>query len=243
MHTNVGFKFVSIRVHSWFKFSSMNVVLTAIEARVLGCLLEKETTTPDNYPLTINTLVNACNQKSSRDPVMTLGETEVVAAVDSLREKRLVSTRHSSGSRVPKYAHEFQIICDFTPGERATLCVLILRGPLTGGEIRSCTGSQYKFTSLEEVDLTLQQLVERGDGPFVAKLPRQPGRKESRFAHLFCGPVNVDETSSASLPEQARLEGRAENDRVAALEQQVAALRAEVEQLRIRVERIDRPII
>jgi len=219
----------------------MNVVLTAIEARVLGCLLEKETTTPDNYPLTINALVNACNQKSSRDPVMTLGETEVVGAVDSLREKRLVSTRHSSGSRVPKYAHEFQIVCDFTPAERATLCVLILRGPLTGGEIRSCTGSQWKFSSLEEVDLTLQQLVERGDGPFVAKLPRQPGRKESRFAHLFCGPVAVDEAPAYSSP--ARIAAPPETDRVVALEQQVAALRAEVEQLRIRVERIDRPII
>ena len=221
----------------------MNVVLTAIEARVLGCLLEKETTTPDNYPLTINALVNACNQKSSRDPVMTLGETEVVGAVDSLREKRLVSTRHSSGSRVPKYAHEFQIVCDFTPAERATLCVLILRGPLTGGEIRSCTGSQWKFNSLEEVDLTLQQLVERGDGPFVAKLPRQPGRKESRFAHLFCGPVAVDETPAYASPAPARSEAPMENDRIVALEQQVAALRAEVEQLRIRVERIDRPII
>lgn len=221
----------------------MQIVLTAVEARVLGCLLEKETTTPDNYPLTLNALVNACNQKSSRDPVMSLGETDVVRAIDSLRDKRLVSTRHSSGSRVPKYAHEFQIVCDFTPAERATLCVLILRGPLTGGEIRSCTTSLFKFSNLEEVEFTLQQLVERGDGPFVVKLPRQAGRKESRFAHLFCGDIKIDETSLAPPPEPAVLEVRAENNRVAALEEQVAALRAELEQLRIRVERIDRPII
>ncbi|MFH0909131.1 MAG: DUF480 domain-containing protein [bacterium] len=221
----------------------MNLVLTAIETRVLGCLLEKETTTPDNYPLTLNALVNACNQKSSRNPLMSLGETDVVRAIDSLRDKRLVSTRHSSGSRVPKYAHEFQIVCDFTPAERATLCALMLRGPLTGGEIRSCTASQHKFSSLEEVELTLQQLVERGDGPFVMKLPRQAGRKESRFAHLFCGAVEVDDAAAVPSPEPATLAVRAEDERMQSLEQQVAALRAEVEQLRIRVEGIDKPIL
>ena len=220
----------------------MNVVLTLNEARILACLLEKEATTPDNYPLSLNALANAANQKSSRNPVMALEEKDVVHAIDSLRDKRLVSARHSSGSRVSKYAHEFQSVCNFSPAERATLCVLMLRGPLTPGEIRSCTASHHAFHSLEEVDQTLKQLAERGDGPFVAKLPRQPGRKESRFAHLFCGDVKVDDTAEAQA-EPAPSNVAEGGGRMEVLEQQLAALSAKVEQLEIRVGRLDHPII
>jgi uncharacterized protein YceH (UPF0502 family) len=213
----------------------MPPILDVVEARVLGCLLEKEVTTPDYYPLTLNAVVAACNQKSCRHPVLSLGEMDVARALETLREKRLSSQRHIVGSRVIKYAHEIQTICEFSVQERAILCALLLRGPQTVGELRGASASYHPFANIEEVEHYLQQLAERGDGPFVAKLARVPGQKEQRWSHLLCGEVKQDAAAGAAFaPAEpaAVLQVRAENERIAALERQVAALQADVNELK-----------
>jgi uncharacterized protein YceH (UPF0502 family) len=171
----------------------MNIVLTPIEARVIGCLIEKQLTTPDQYPLSLNALVNACNQKSNRDPVLELEERAVQQTVDDLSRKHFVVEKSGFGSRVPKYQHRF---CNteygtlkFDPHELAILCELLLRGPQTPGELRSRAARMAPFTDVSEVEAALTRLADRDDGPFVTKLAREPGRRESRFAHLFSGPV------------------------------------------------------
>jgi hypothetical protein len=213
---------------------AMQIELSTIEARVLGALIEKAVTTPEYYPLTLNGLTAACNQKSNRDPVMALEEKQVVRALDHLREKGLAVQKTLADARVPKYGHTIQQLVELSPAERAALCVLLLRGPQTPGEVRGRTGRLHEFGDLVEVEATLDGLAARPDGPFVVKLPRQPGRREHRYAHLLCGDVEV-EAEAATLPsEPATRAVRADDERIAALEQEVASLRDAVAELQQR---------
>jgi uncharacterized protein YceH (UPF0502 family) len=179
----------------------MNLVLTPMEARVIGCLIEKQITTPDQYPLSLNALVNACNQKSNRDPTMDVDEPTVQRTLDDLSKKHLILERSGFGSRVPKYQHRF---CNtefgtlkFTPQELAIVCELLLRGPQTPGELRPRAARMAPFTDVDQVEATLESLRTRDDGPFVVRLPRQPGRRDSEYAHLFGGPVAAAESVAA----------------------------------------------
>lgn len=202
----------------------MDILLNDIEVRVLGSLMEKSLTTPEYYPLSLNALTNACNQKSNRDPVVTFDETAVVRALDSLREKQLAVL--SASSRVPKYAEVFAGNRKLVNREVALIMVLLLRGPQTVGELRSRTERAYKFEDLAEAEATLDELAESG---YVTKLPRMAGRKESRYAHLLAGDVQIEET--APRPEPAAIVVRAENERIAALEEEVQRLRQEFDSL------------
>lgn len=212
----------------------MNIELTPLEARVLGCLIEKEITTPEQYPLSLNALTNACNQKSNREPVLDLGESEVQALLDGLIAKYHVNEAGGHGSRVPKYQHRF---CNttygtlkFTPQELAIVCELFLRGPQTPGELRSRASRLAPFRDAMQVEETLDHLASREDGPYVVKLAREPGKRESRYAHTFCG----DAVPEASLPTPAP--ETADDGRVAALEERVADLEAQVAELRQRID-------
>ena len=217
----------------------MTLELTAHEARVIGCLLEKQSTTPDQYPLSLNALTNACNQKSNRHPVLELDEREVQAVVDGLMKRQLVLEKSGFGSRVPKYQHLF---CNtqfgslkFSPQGTAIVCELLLRGPQTPGELRTHAARLAPLKDVSEVETELEELMTRPDGPFVAKLPREPGRRESRYMHLFSGdaPPSADSDPAAVAP--PRIPGAASlADRVAALETAVAELRSAVETLKQR---------
>ena len=168
--------------------------LTEHEARVLGCLIEKSQTTPDQYPLSLNSLTNACNQKTSRDPVMTVDEATVARTLATLREKNLVSNRSEPGSRITKFAHRAEnLLGGGTSKEFGIICVLLLRGPQTTGEIRIRTDRLCEFASVQEVESILQELANRPDGAVVVRLPRQPGQKEARYQHLFCGTPAITE--------------------------------------------------
>jgi len=173
----------------------MSVHLTGIEARVLGALIEKDITTPDYYPLSLNALVNACNQKNNRDPVMTLDETSVRDALSSLQERRIAGPASGADSRVAKFEHRLQEVFNFDRREIALICVLLLRGPQTPGELRSRTDRMYHFETLDDVVSTLDRLAQR-EPPLTCILPRQPGTKESRYMHLFSGEPAVAPTSS-----------------------------------------------
>jgi uncharacterized protein len=166
----------------------VNVLLTEVEVRVLGSLVEKDATTPDYYPLSLNALVNACNQKSNRDPFMILTEDAVRQALASLKEKKLAGPVNSADSRVTKYEQRMQEVFNFSRGENAALCVLMLRGAQTPGELRGRTERIHAFEDLDEVHSALQKLMQR-DPPLVQVLQRQPGTKESRYMHLLCGLV------------------------------------------------------
>ena len=198
----------------------MDILLNDIEVRVLGSLLEKSMTTPEYYPLSLNALTNACNQKSNRDPVVAFDETTVIRALDSLREKQLAVL--STSSRVPKYAEVFAGNRNLVAREIALIMVLLLRGPQTVGELRGRTERAYKFENLAEVEATLDELEESG---YVTKLPRMAGRKESRYAHSLAGDVQVEEIPPR--PEPAAIVVRAENERIAALEEEIQRLRQE----------------
>ena len=209
----------------------MELQLSAQEARVLGCLIEKEMTTPEYYPLSLNALTNACNQKSNRDPVMTLDETDVVRCLDALRFKGLAMQAASDGGRVPKYKHNLAQKLYLEPEEQAILCELLLRGAQTVGELRSRSERMHPFSNLESVEEILHLLSTRKE-PLLIKLPRQPGRKENRFAHLLCGVPSLEEPpGNEPAPEAARRHVEAQEARVLALEVEVAALRAEVASL------------
>src|SRR5438876_5719559 len=160
--------------------------LTEIEVRVLGSLIEKDITTPDYYPLSLNALVNACNQKNNREPVMALNEDSVRQALSTLQEKRMAGPAGGADSRVTKYEHRLQEVFNFDRRETVVLCVLLLRGPQTPGELRGRTERMYHFEGLDDVQSTLQRLMDR-ELPLVRVLPRQPGTKESRYVHLFSG--------------------------------------------------------
>ena len=218
----------------------MDTCLTPYEARVIGCLLEKHRTTPEHYPLSLNALTNACNQKSSRDPVLELDEATVQETIDALMKKRYVIEKGGFGSRVTKFQHRF---CNtefgplkFSEQELAIVCVLLLRGPQTPGELRTRTERLCKFQDINEVESTLEQLMQRDDGPFVAKLPREPGKRETRFAHLFGGEI---ETHEAAAPAPAVSAGSgADSERIGQLELMVNQLRDEVATLKTRLDRI-----
>jgi len=203
--------------------------LTATEVRALGSLIEKQITTPEYYPLTLNALTLACNQKNNRHPVTSFTEGEVDEAVDTLREKNLVYVFHGSTSRVPKYKHVVPEILHLSPAEVAVMCVLMLSGAQTVGEIRTRGSRLYEFSGLEEVEQTLHSLSAK-DEPLVTKLTRQAGQKEARFAHLLSGEVNIEQLSEEQPARKATVRTN-DSDRVAKLEEQVQLLTAQVESL------------
>jgi uncharacterized protein len=218
----------------------MRVELDSLEARVVGCLIEKQVTTPDQYPLSLNSLVSACNQKSNREPVMSLDERAVQSTLDGLSRKHLLLERSGFGSRVPKYQHLF---CNteygtlkFSAQELAVVCELLLRGPQTPGELRSRASRMARFGDVSEVEAVLQALQDRESGPLVARLPREPGRRESRYMHLFSGEAipqaEAEERVTPAAPSAP--EGETLQSRVARLEAELAALRADVEELKSR---------
>jgi uncharacterized protein len=206
----------------------VNIVLSDVEVRVLGSLVEKDATTPDYYPLSLNALVNACNQKSNRDPFMELNEDAVRQALSSLQEKRLAGPVNSADSRVTKYEHRLQEVYNFSRGENAVLCVLLLRGAQTPGELRGRTERIHRFEDLDEVQSALQRLMQR-EPPLAKVLPRQPGTKESRYVHLFSGDVDTPPQSEISVTRTARADS---SERVERLEETVKDLQREVEELK-----------
>ena len=202
--------------------------INEVEARILGSLVEKQLTTPEYYPLTMNALMAACNQKSNRDPVVSYDETTLMGAIDTLRDKNLVYLYYGTGTRTVKYKHMLPSVYDLDPAGVAIIAVLLLRGPQTLGELRERTGRLHEFGGLGEVQDMLDQLSRR-DEPLVVKLERQPGQKDSRYAHLLSGEVTQQsvtaprETSSAPSPA---------TDRIAQLETEVTALRSELDEFR-----------
>jgi len=211
----------------------VNFKLNEVEARVLGALIEKEISTPDYYPLSLNALVNACNQKNNREPVMTLDESSVRTALYNLQAKGLAGPASGADSRVTKYEHRIQEVFNFTRAETAIIDVLLLRGPQTPGELRGRSERMYRFEELPDVQATLQRLIER-DPPLVKILPRQPGTKESRYAHLLGGDVEGGGAPAESSAPVAR--GGIDDERVARLESEVAELRNEIGELKAQVE-------
>lgn len=218
------------------RFGAMQKVLNAVEVRVLGSLVEKQLTTPEYYPLTLNALTNACNQKSNRDPVVSFNEPTVTQAIESLREKNLVYVFYGSTSRVPKYKHMMPEVLRLDAREVALLCVLMLRGPQTTGELKERAGRLAEFPSLGEVEETLNALAAKESEPLVLKLPRQPGQKEARYVHLLAGDVSADYAVEEASAENRSAANRAGGGRLGVLETEVEALRAEVAELRQRLE-------
>lgn len=215
----------------------MNIELSPVEARVIGCLIEKEVTTPDYYPLTLNSLTAACNQKSNREPVMALSDTDVQQAVDGLIARRLVSDESGFNSRASKFQHRF---CNTEFGdlklskqEKGITCCLLLRGPQTPGELRTRTNRLAEFSDVKEVEAVLEKMACREEGALVVKLPREPGKRESRYMHLFSGEVDVESFATAAAPVQG-----GDNERIEALEAEVSALKEELSELRALVEQL-----
>ncbi|HEU0173054.1 MAG TPA: DUF480 domain-containing protein [Blastocatellia bacterium] len=209
----------------------MNATLNEYELRALGALVEKQIATPDYYPMTINALVNACNQKNHRDPVVSYDETIVTKALNSLREKNLAYVFHGSEARAPKYGHIFPKAFDLSEAETPLMCVLILRGPQTSGELRSRTQHLRSFESLAEVETLLQGLSLR-EKPLIVKLPRQPGSRESRFAHLLGDPVELEQREVPPHQAHSVQQAQSEDDKIAKLEEEIASLRRELSELK-----------
>lgn len=218
----------------------MDIELTLYEARVIGSLIEKEITTPDQYPLSLNALTNACNQKSNREPVLELDEATVQETLDALVKRSLVSDQTGFGSRTTKYKHRFCNtefgILKFSEQELGIICALLLRGPQTPGELRTHTNRLCKFRDMQEVESALDHLMERSDGPFVARLAREPGKRESRYMHLFSGDAPAMEFSS-STHSASDLSG-AEIERLDQLELRVDELEQEIVQLKRALEQL-----
>ena len=208
----------------------MSTILNEVEVRVLGSLVEKQITTPEYYPLTLNSLTLACNQKNNRNPPTSYDENTVANALETLREKNLTYVFHGSTSRVPKYKHVMPEVLHLNQAEMAILCVLMLRGTQTPGELRGNGSRLYEFSGLDEVEQTLNSLISREPEPLVMRLPRQAGQKEVRFAHLLSGPVEVEQQTE-SAPSSSRSPKRGEDERLATLEQEMATLSAEVQKL------------
>jgi uncharacterized protein len=216
----------------------MKIELSPLEARLIGCLIEKQITTPDQYPLSLNALVLACNQKSNRDPVMNLDEATVQNTLDQLARKHLVIEKSGFGSRVPKYQHRF---CNtefgtlkLTPQELAIVCELLVRGPQTPGELRARASRMAPFSDVGQVEATLEGLSTREDGPFVVRLPREPGRRDSRYAHLFSGPVAVPPPQAQSPASVSSGTGEDSGARLDRLEEQLRQVREELDELKRR---------
>jgi hypothetical protein len=219
-------------------------VLTAAQARVLGALVEKEVTTPDYYPLSLNALINACNQRSNREPVMDLDEEAVRQALHGLEDKRLAGRARGADGRVAKYEHWLGEAFNFSRAETALVCILLLRGPQTPGELRGRTERLHRFDEIDDVLAGLQKLMER-EPPLAAILPRQPGTKESRYAHLLSGPVELASTAFAAEPATMRREAGSvsgsdagQEERIARLEATIAELRHEVLALRQKIDEL-----
>lgn len=215
----------------------MNIELSHIEARVIGCLIEKEVTTPDYYPLTLNSLTTACNQKSNREPVMSLSDAEVQDAVDALIARRLVSDESGFNSRANKFQHRF---CNtefgdlkLTKQEKGIVCCLLLRGAQTPGELRTRTNRLADFSDVKELESVLENMASREEGALVVKLPREAGKRESRYMHLFSGEVDIE-----ALATVAPTAAGNNNSRLDELEQEVASLKAELSELRSLVEQL-----
>jgi len=216
------------------------IVLTPAQARVLGALVEKEVTTPDYYPLSLNALINACNQRSNREPVMNLDEDDVRQALHGLEAKGLAGRARNADGRVTKYEHWLGEAFNFSRAETALLCVLLLRGPQTPGELRGRTERLHSFEEIADVLAGIQKLMDR-EPPLAAVLPRQPGTKEARFAHLLSGPVESIQIASATEPTQGHesdpdangIQERVENLETAVdeLRKQVAALSQKIDNL------------
>jgi uncharacterized protein YceH (UPF0502 family) len=216
----------------------VNIELSPIEARVIGCLIEKQITTPDLYPLSLNALVNACNQKSNRDPVMSADEAAIQATLDHLIRKHLVIEKSGFGSRVPKYQHR---LCNtefgplkFTPQELAIVCELLVRGPQTPGELRTRAARMASFSEVGQIETALDSLGGRADGPFVVRLPREPGRRDSRYAHLFSGAVAISALTEDSLTEPSMASAPAPS-RLERLEEEVRQLKEELKDIKARL--------
>jgi uncharacterized protein YceH (UPF0502 family) len=207
----------------------MDIILNEIEARVLGALVEKDITTPDYYPLSLNALVNACNQRNNRDPVMNLEESAVRDALNGLRDHRLAGPASGADSRVTKFEHRLQETFNFSRGETAALCVLLLRGPQTPGELRGRTERMHHFEDLDAVHSSLQKLIQR-EHPLVMVLPRQPGTKESRYAHILSGEVEAGELALPLMVSPSS--SSVDQERVSRLEEAVASLQNEVTELK-----------
>ena len=207
----------------------MDIILTDVEARVLGSLIEKELTTPEYYPLSLNALVHACNQKSNRDPFMNLDEDAVKQALRTLNQKELAGPADNMESRVTKYEHRLQEVFNFTRHEIAILCELLLRGPQTPGELRSRADRMHKFEDLGIVQTTLRRLMER-EPPLVKILPKQPGTKEARYAHMLSGDVQGWEVAPSE--EAAASSSSTAGERIASLENEITNLQKEIADLR-----------
>ncbi|MEX0335832.1 YceH family protein [Vibrio tubiashii] len=215
----------------------MNIELSPVEARVIGCLIEKEVTTPDYYPLTLNSLTTACNQKSNREPVLSLSDAEVQDAVDALIARRLVSDESGFNSRANKFQHRF---CNTEFGdlklskqEKGIVCCLLLRGAQTPGELRTRTNRLAEFSDVKELESVLEKMASREEGALVVKLPREAGKRESRYMHLFSGEVDIEALASAAPAPAGNSSSRLDE-----LEQEVASLKAELSELRSLVEQL-----
>ncbi len=209
--------------------------LTAAEARVLGVLVEKQYATPDAYPLTANSLVAGCNQKTSRFPIMNLSESEIVSVLENLKYRTLVIESYGASGRVLRYAHNLAKVLGVGQPMLALLAVLMLRGPLTAGELRTMTDRLYRFPDISSVEAYLEDMITRAAVPLVVKLSRQPGSREQRWAHLLAGPV-------ADLPVAGDAMERDGDSNAGALGAEVAALRDEVRDLRARLERLEQAL-
>lgn len=210
----------------------MDFSLDVVESRVLGCLIEKDMATPEYYPLTMNALVNACNQKSNRDPVVQWDEDTVADAVDRLRDKRLVSVLTGGSNRVPKYGHRLGQVLNLGRREMALLCELLLRGPQTPGELRDRASRMHRFSDIDEVDSCLRALGESPSGALTIQLPRQPGRKEARYAHLLSGEPDISAEPAGDMPARTP----------SALEARIATLESEVRELREQLSAVRREL-
>lgn len=204
-------------------------ILSSTEIRVLGALMEKSKTTPDYYPMTLNALTAACNQKSSRKPVVEYDEETVVLTLDSLKKKGLISTATGGSSRATKYKHNFAIVYPLVPSQVAVMCLLFLRGALTPGEINSNAGRLYEFESLDDVNEVLEQLAS-AEPPYIVQLPKKVGQKEARFTHLFAGEPDLSEEEE-TIAEPARKSVNELETRLAVLEENYALLKADLDKL------------
>ena len=213
--------------------SSQTLTLSPLEARVLGVLIEKQLTTPDYYPLTLNALLAGCNQKSNRNPVMNVTEGEVQMALDGLKHHTLIIESYGASGRVMRYAHNLTKVLGVSQAVSALLDALMLRGPQTPGELRTGCDRMYRFADISSVEAYLEEMATRGAGALVVKLARQPGSREHRWAHLLCGPVDAEAQAAATLDDDSVTTGE-----LAALKSNIAQVRDELAELRALVERL-----